>query len=67
MPIEISHAKLIVVKMLKKYNLKCKKCNSKQVFGGYVENDKERPFFLCLKCIWKADERTPDDWKVLLT
>ena len=57
--------------MLKRYNLKCDRCNSKQVFGGYVSDrkknqdikpDKNRPFFLCPNCIWKADERIPDDW-----
>jgi len=62
MQIEIAHAKLIVVKMLKKYNLKCKKCNRKMVFGGYVEDNKKRPFFLCLVCPNVPDERTPDDF-----
>jgi len=47
--------------MLQKYNLKCRKCDRKQVFGGYVEDNKNRPFFLCPVCPNVPDERTPDD------
>ncbi len=54
--------------MLRRYDLNCKKCNRKMVFGGYVENNRKKrlkPFFLCPVCINEPDIRIPTDWKNL--